>query len=197
MFGLFLSLLLVYNGNSILMMNGRRIMIIENVYNNVIKTLRQFTNNTNRLDQKSSKRTVNYLEWCKLKPEIIDKEKDFILTEDKKALVKRVNVLWVDFGFNIGCEFGGRHPAIIVKEIGKGIYVIPVDSGKIPEKNKDKNYYINIPYIFGFKKRPRYCNTYKMVCIDPRRIDFTGDCGRVHGKIMTKISDSLKSNVIC
>lgn len=33
-------------------------MIIENVYNNVIKTLRQFTNNTNRLDQKSSKRTV-------------------------------------------------------------------------------------------------------------------------------------------
>ena len=26
-------------------------MIIENVYNNVIKTLRQFTNNTNRLDQ--------------------------------------------------------------------------------------------------------------------------------------------------
>ena len=84
MFGLFLSLLLVYNGNSILMMNGRRIMIIENVYNNVIKTLRQFTNNTNRLDQKSSKRTVNYLEWCKLKTEIIDKEKDFILTEDKK-----------------------------------------------------------------------------------------------------------------
>ena len=171
-------------------------MIIENVYNNLIRTIRKFTNNTDRSNSKSFKRTVNYLEWCNLKTDIINDESDFELTTEQKDLIKRGNVIWVNFGFNIGSEFGGHHPAIIIKKMGKGVYVIPVDSGKIPDEKKGKSYYINIPYIYGFRKMPRHCNIYKMVCIDSRRFDFNGNYGKVHGKTMTRISNSLKENVI-
>ena len=41
----------------------------------------------------------------------ISKEDTMLLT--KKVLLKRGNVVWIDFGFNIGNEFGGMHPAII------------------------------------------------------------------------------------
>ncbi len=43
----------------------------------------------------------------------ISKEDTMLLT--KKVLLKRGNVIWIDFGFNIGNEFGGMHPAIILK----------------------------------------------------------------------------------
>ena len=170
--------------------------MIEIAFNNLLKTIRKFTNNTIRNNDSSLKRTINYLKWCKLKTEIIDAEKEFSLTDEQNNLIKRGNVIWANFGFNIGSEFGGHHPAIIIKRLGQGVYVIPIDSGKVPYNKKSKDYYIDIPYVYGFKNRPRYCNTYKMVCIDPRRFDFNGTYGRVHGKIMTKISNSLKKNVI-
>lgn len=170
--------------------------MIETAYNKFIAIIRKFTNNTIRSDKDSCKRTINYLEWCSLKTTIIDNENTFCLTPAQSALIKRGNVLWVNFGFNIGSEFGGHHPAVIIRKMGNGVYVIPLDSGKIPESKKDKNYYINIPYVYGFPKMPRHCNIYKMTCIDPRRFDFNGTYGNIHGKIMTKISKALKSNVI-
>lgn len=170
--------------------------MLKKLYDNLIKTINKFIDNTNKSDERSVKKAKNYLEWCNLKTDIINTESNFQLTEEQKDLIKRGNVIWVNFGFNIGSEFGGHHPAIIIKKMGKGVYVIPVDSGKIPEEKKDKSYYINIPYIYGFRNMPRHCNTYKMVCIDPRRFDFNGNYGNVHGKIMTKISNSLKENVI-
>ncbi|MEF9946672.1 MAG: hypothetical protein RR737_08825 [Lachnospiraceae bacterium] len=40
------------------------------------------------------------------------------VSQDKECLLHnlvliRGNVVWVEFGFNVGCEFGGKHPAII------------------------------------------------------------------------------------
>lgn len=37
----------------------------------------------------------------------------------KYVILKRGNVVWIDFGFNIGNEFGGMHPAIILKKFEK------------------------------------------------------------------------------
>ena len=170
--------------------------MIEKVYDNFIKVIRRFTNNTDRFDTESSKKTINYLEWSSLKTDIIDNEDKFLLTEAQSQLIKRGNVIWVNFGFNIGSEFGGHHPAVIIRKMGMGVYVIPLDSGKIPENKKDKDYLIPIPFVYGLPKMPRHCNIYKMVCIDPRRFDFNGTYGNVHGKIMDKISDSLKKHVI-
>ena len=170
--------------------------MIEKAYDNLIKSIRKFTNNTKRNDEKSSKRTINYLEWCKTKTDIIDKEHEFTLSESQEALLKRGNVLWVDFGFNIGSEFGGRHPAVIIRKLGKGVYVIPLDSGKVPPDKRDKSYFVSIPYVHNFPTLPRHCNVYKMTCIDPRRFDFNSNCGNVHGKIMDKIRIALTKNAI-
>lgn len=187
--------LLVYNGDYNTD-DWSMYCMIENLYDNFIKMIRKFTNNTSRSEYESSKRTENYLEWCSLKTDIVDNEDNFSLTEEQSLLIKRGNVIWVNFGFNIGSEFGGHHPAVIIRKMGKGVYVIPLDSGKVPESKKGKDYYISIPYMYGLPKIPRHCNVYKMVCIDPRRFDFNGTYGNVHGKIMNKISEALKNNVI-
>lgn len=172
-------------------------LMIENAYSKAISSLKDFTESTNQNDADDVKRTINYLEWNSLKTDIIKSENEFSLTDEQLALIKRGNVLWVNFGFNIGSEFGGHHPAVIVRKMGMGVYVIPLDSGKIPENKKDKDYYIPIPYVYGLPNLPRHCNVYKMVCIDPRRFDFNGVYGSLHGKIMTKISNALKNHIIC
>ena len=51
----------------------------------------------------------------------------------KKILFRRGNVVWIDFGFNIGSEFGGMHPAIILKNFDKELFVLPVSSKKPKE----------------------------------------------------------------
>ena len=111
-------------------------------------------------------------------------------------IVKRCNVIWVHFGFNIGSEFGGHHPAIVVRKMGNAVYVIPLDSGNIPEDKKDKGYLIPIRYVYNFQKMPRHCNIYNMIKIDYRRIDFSQNVGSISGKDMTKISNALKKYII-
>ena len=54
----------------------------------------------------------------------------------RKLLLKRGNVVWIDFGFNIGNEFGGMHPAVILKNFDKDIFVLPVSSKKPIEYEK-------------------------------------------------------------
>ena len=170
---------------------------MEELYNKTIRELRKFTNNTDRTNEKDCKRTKNYLNWCSLKTSIVDNENNFSLSSDEQQLIKRGNVLWVNFGFNIGSEFvGGHHPAVIIRKMGDGVYVIPLDSGKVPKEKKTKDYYVDIPYVYDFPKVPRHCNIYKMTCIDYRRIDFDNIHGSVNGKTMDKISSTLKKHPI-
>lgn len=51
----------------------------------------------------------------------------------KYVLFKRGNVIWLDFGFNIGNEFGGMHPAVILKNFDNDLFVVPISSKKPPE----------------------------------------------------------------
>ena len=51
----------------------------------------------------------------------------------KYVLFKRGNVVWLDFGFNIGNEFGGMHPAVILKNFDNDLFVVPISSKKPPE----------------------------------------------------------------
>lgn len=51
----------------------------------------------------------------------------------KYVLFKRGNVIWIDFGFNIGNEFGGMHPAVILKNFDNDLFVVPISSKKPSE----------------------------------------------------------------
>ena len=182
--------LLVYNGSC--NTNDKwDIKMIETAYDELIQSLRRFTNNTNRLDEEDSKRTVNYLNWTKNKTDIILNEKTFSIPSEHKDNLKRGKVVWVDFGFNIDEEFGGRHPAIILKLFGNSMYCIPVDSGHVPENKKDKDYAIDIPFIFDMPRMPRWCNVLRLRSISCQRIDFTSPIGRIKGEKLDEINKAL------
>ncbi len=90
----------------------------------------------------------------------------------KYVLFKRGNVVWIDFGFNVGNEFGGMHPAVILKNFEKDLFVLPISSKKpieyiriekelehgkitLEESKKQKNEIteiIELDKINGFKK---------------------------------------------
>ena len=134
--------------------------MIETAYDELIQSLRRFTNNTNRLDEEDSKRTVNYLNWTKNKTDIILNEKTFSIPSEHKDNLKRGKVVWVDFGH-------------------------------VPENKKDKDYAIDIPFIFDMPRMPRWCNVLRLRSISCQRIDFTSPIGRIKGEKLDEINKAL------
>jgi mRNA-degrading endonuclease toxin of MazEF toxin-antitoxin module len=165
--------------------------MIENAYIELITSLRRFVNKTDRNNGEDCKRTLNYLQWTKTKTDIILNEKDFDLFDDNKVQLKRGKVVWVDFGFNIDEEFGGRHPAIIMKLFGNSMYCIPVDSGHVPDDKKDKDYIVEIPFIFDMPRMSRWCNVLRLKTISCQRIDFSSPIGRIKGDKLDEINKAL------
>lgn len=118
--------------------------------NEVNSKLQDLVNNTDDKNEKDIKRTKNYLSALSEHIDTINKEREFSLNEDQDKILKRGNIVWVDFGFNIGSEFGGRHPAIILKRLKQinQILVIPLDSSSdnpiTEQKRESSDYWIKI-----------------------------------------------------
>ena len=129
----------------------------------------------------------------------------------KKILLKRGNVVWVDFGFNIGCEFGGMHPAIILKTFDKELFVLPVSSKKpkeylkIEKDYKDEkitmeecekikrkiNTIIQLDNIHMFKKMKRWADITRIRKVSLLRLNFSGTIGKIDGKYIDEISKKI------
>lgn len=129
----------------------------------------------------------------------------------RKILLKRGNVVWIDFGFNIGNEFGGMHPAVILKNFDKDIFVLPVSSkkpieyekiekdfeeGKISQEEcknrKDKiTEIVQLDNIIGFKEMIRWANITRIRKVSILRLNFSGTIGRVDGEYINKISSKI------
>ena len=130
------------------------------------------------------------------------------ITIAKKVLFKRGNVVWVDFGFNIGNEFGGMHPAIILKGFDKELFVLPVSSKKpkeykiieqeledgkitIEESQKRKRMLtaiIQLDNIYRFKDMIRWTDITRMRKVSWLRINFSGTIGKISGEYINIIS---------
>lgn len=129
----------------------------------------------------------------------------------RKLLLKRGNVVWIDFGFNIGNEFGGMHPAVILKNFDKDIFVLPVSSkkpieyekiekifeeGKISQeecnKRKDKvTEIVQLDNIIGFKEMTRWANITIIRKVSILRLNFSGTIGRIDGECINTISSKI------
>ena len=129
----------------------------------------------------------------------------------KYVLFKRGNVIWIDFGFNIGNEFGGMHPAVILKNFDNDLFVIPISSKKPPEYIKlgqdlqnnviSKEEYeerknsiteiIELSKINGFKNMLRWARITRMKKISMLRINFSGTIGTLDGSDMDKIAEKI------
>ena len=140
----------------------------------------------------------------------ISKEDTMLLT--KKVLLKRGNVVWIDFGFNIGNEFGGMHPAIILKNFDNEIFVLPISSKKPKEYKKlEQDYYnkkitleecekkkgqiteiVQIDNIYRFKDMIRWANITRMKKVSILRLNFNGTIGKVDGKYLSTINEKIR-----
>ena len=139
----------------------------------------------------------------------ISKEDTMLLT--KNVLLKRGNVVWIDFGFNVGNEFGGMHPAVILKNFEKDLFVLPISSKKpieyiriekeledgkitVQESKKQKNELteiIEIDKINGFKKMLRWARITRMKKVSILRVNFSGTIGTLDGNYMDSISNKI------
>lgn len=80
---------------------------------------------------------------------------------------------------------------MILKLFGNSMYCIPIDSGHIPDDKKDKNYAIDIPFIFDMPRMPRWYNVLRMRAVSCQRIDFSSPIGRIKGDKLDEINKAL------
>lgn len=129
----------------------------------------------------------------------------------KYILFKRGNVIWLDFGFNIGNEFGGMHPAVILKNFDNDLFVVPISSKKPAEyvkieqdlkdkKITEKEYQkrknditeiVELSKINGFRNMLRWARITRMEKISMLRVNFSGTIGTLDGRDMDIISEKI------
>lgn len=188
------------------------------VYNKVIKyTLPKYTI-TQYIFNKSNKKVkdiikANYIlknnKYIYNVKTNISKENIELLM--KYVLFKRGNVVWIDFGFNIGNEFGGIHPAVILKYFENELFVVPISSkkpkeyieleqkqqeGKITLKECEKkknctNEIIELKRINNFRSMIRWARISRMKKVSILRVNFGGTIGTLDGEDMNIIADKI------
>ena len=130
----------------------------------------------------------------------------------QKVILKRGNVVWIDFGFNIGKEFGGMHPAIILKSFDNELMVVPVSSKK-PAKYKELEQKVNegritqkeyveeiskitaviqLDKIFNFKDITRWVDITRIRKVSILRLNFSSNIGNVKGKDIELIAQRIR-----
>lgn len=124
---------------------------------------------------------------------IISVKKGSVPNEDIEIIVRslvliRKAVVWVDFGYNIGTEFGGRHPAIILKNLKDSLIVIPLSS----QEPKTVDYSVKIDKVYGYPLIPRWANVTRITQVSLSRVHFE-KIGDVKPYVLKQISEKMKS----
>ena len=178
---------------------------MDTLLNEVNSKLKDLIDNTDIGNENDVKRTKNYLSALLSHIDAINRERIFELTNKQDQILKRGNVVWVDFGFNIGTEFGGRHPAIILKRIKQidQIVVIPLDSSSdIPDtelKRENSDFWVKIlgEEIWGMTNQIRWANVYNITQVSNIRVDFFDNEGNlkyfsVDYEVLDRIDEKVK-----
>ena len=127
------------------------------------------------------------------------------------VLFKRGNVICLDFVLSIVNEFGGMHPAVILKNFDNDLFVVPISSKKpleyikIEQDLKDKKItddecqkrkdditeIIELSKIDGFRNMLRWARITRMKKISMLRVNFSGTIGTLDGADMDKITEKI------
>lgn len=160
---------------------------LENSKNNSKKQIDKMYSVTNMESNDERKRTNNYLQWISTKTQYVMDEAAFVC--DKEDKLVRGAVVWVEFGFNVGDEFGGRHPAIILRKTPTSIFVVPLSS---QEPNIKKDYHVKIEKVYGFRNMVRWTNVLTLQNVSIQRVDTNASIGNVKGSVLNDINNALK-----
>lgn len=129
----------------------------------------------------------------------------------KYILFKRGNAVWIDYGFNIGNEFGGMHPAVILKNFDTDLFVVPIsskqpsgyvkleeelaDNGLSKEEYENKKEEIieivELMKINGYQKMQRWARITRMKKVSMLRVNFSGTIGTLEGEDMNIIAEKI------
>lgn len=138
------------------------------------------------------------LKYYKSEPDkkryVLNAKKSSIVEEDKNTIIhncvlKRGTVVWVEFGYNIGCEFGGKHPALILRNCRDSLIVIPLSS-KEPSDTAEK-FNVQIDKVYNFPPKKRWTNILRIKPISIQRIDFKSKFGSVNNAVLRNISSKI------
>lgn len=143
-------------------------------------------------DHEIIKLAKNYFNWISKKTNIISNEKEFTIPEDIK--IKRGSVFWVDFGYNIDQEMGGRHPAIVLRTGGNTAIVVPLSTKEPSKKYIDSGICVKIGKVWGFANMDRWVNVLNTTPISIQRFDFDSSFGNVKGKDLDNIREGMKKS---
>ena len=155
------------------------------------EALENYVKENSSKDEEVVYTAYTFLQWLKKKTEIVQKEKTFEIPEGIE--LKRGKVFWIDFGFNIGQEFGGKHPAIIYRVSGGQVFVFPLTT---QEPDEEKPPFVKIPFVFDFPNMKRWVNVLNLKCVSINRIDFESCNGRVKPEFLKKIGEAWKEKGI-
>ncbi|MDD2970840.1 MAG: type II toxin-antitoxin system PemK/MazF family toxin [Lachnospiraceae bacterium] len=180
-------------------------------FDNTVSTLRKHFTHIDHTDSEKIKLANEYYKWTTLKTDLIMGEKNFQipssalpniikksvfdwLRPDKQAIelimrsivLVRKAVVWVDFGYNIGTEFGGRHPAIILKNLKDSLIVIPLSS----QNPKSMEYNVKVDKVYGFPLMDRWANVTRISQVSLSRVHFQ-KIGDVKPSVLNEISNKI------
>lgn len=102
-------------------------------------------------------------------------------------LLSRGCVCWVEFGFNIGSEYGGCRPAIVIKNFKNTLLVIPLTT----QKKDDRDYILEVPFIHNLPKKKRWAMISNLTTISVHRVCFNNGFGMVRGDIINEIRNRI------
>lgn len=154
-----------------------------------VTEIRLLIDTTDMESSDDRKRTKNYCDWVSKKTQIIRAEKGFNYTADIYSKIKRGSVIWIEFGFNIGDEFGGKHPAIVLRKTGSSVFVIPLSS---KEPTQVKPHHVKIEKVYGFKNIIRWANVLRLINVSLQRVDTSASIGNIKGADLDRINDAIK-----
>ena len=107
---------------------------------------------------------------------------------------RRGQVIWVDFGFNVGYEFGGDHPAIVLVDApahNQKVLALPLTS---KQPRKQFAHHVHVGKLHGLKQ-DHWATVYEIQSVDKLRTRVDVHASPVSGATLDLISDTIVKTV--
>lgn len=151
-----------------------------------------FNQKINETEEKSKKLAAEYLKWVEKKTSLILKEKSFVIPPDVKII--RGSVFWMDFGYNIDEEYGGRHPGIVLRRGGNTAIVLPLSTQEPTPSQLASGVYVEIKRVYGFKHFRRWVNVLNATPVSIQRFTFGSEPANIKGPELDKINEAMEKS---
>ena len=171
--------------------------------------LRDYVNTAPRNTHKLNELLWNKLRWIKLLINLYE-NKDF-LHNGCLGDLQRGDVVLVELGENIGKEFSGQHPAVVLRDCPENIeqvFVLPLTSKKPRAFNpRKKSIYLEFKKIPGMKgyqhatnrfhkdNGKHWCNILNIRNISRHRICFPPIPCHMDGSDLNAISETIRKQI--